>query len=103
MQDPGTFLVVVAVEQIEQLRRRTIDDWPLGVLTAEDLVGLCVHVGAEGAVTIGMPAPERSQVGGKSLGQPQVMPVGLGHRVTKPLVRRLMSHNRLAHVSGTVT
>ena len=58
MQDPGTLLVIIAVEETEQIRRRAVDDRPLGLLAAEDLVGLRLHPGTKGAVAVGVPLPE---------------------------------------------
>src|SRR6185436_19170060 len=96
VKNPGSLGVVVGVEQPHQVGRGRIDDGALerrGI--REDLLRTPPQGSAKGTVAIGVTQPECREVGGEAFRQPEMMPIALGDRITKPLVGGLVGYSFL--------
>src|SRR5690349_6521407 len=102
MEHPGPLLIVVGVEQANQVVCCGIQHRPGGFFCCEYLGCRLAHDGLEGTVSISMKPPKCREVRRKSLREPEMVPVSLGHRITKPLMRRLVGYNALVHIRLTV-
>src|SRR3954466_14094352 len=94
MQDPGALLIAVAIQESGEIGRGSVQPSALRLLRPKPLGGGSGHLCAKGAVPVSMEPPQNCQVGRESLREPHMVPVGLGHRVTEPLVRGLVGNNR---------
>ena len=73
-----------------------MDDWRVGLLLlgGGDPFAVAFEAGDERVVAIDMLDEQVRQVGRKSLTQPDVVPITLGHAVSEPGMRDFVSHER---------
>src|SRR5207247_4667025 len=89
--------IVERVELFRHLRQFVIDDWrnPPLVILAYGLRG-AGHRALHRFRSLEVLVKERAEIGGKTLADPEMVPIGLGDRVAEPLVCDLMRNRPLS-------
>ena len=94
VEHPAPLLVAVRAEEIVEPRDRWIDHGRVGppLMKGQNALAVPGEPGLEPVTAVSELVEEVGEIGCESLAEPDVVPVGLGHRVAEPLVGDLVRH-----------
>jgi len=90
VQRPCAFFVDGAVGDLLHVRQVVVNDGHLRQF--EDGIAAFVQAGHEGVAAFVMLGVQQREVGGEAFAQPDIIPVFLGNRIAKPVMRNFVRH-----------